>query len=117
VLYQEYVSTFQDLGAEVIGISTDGIWCHAAFARETGARFPLLADSPPKGAIAGAYGVCLGYKESSRRALFVIDERGLIRWSRAYPSLVNPEVDGILRALEVMGAISKADQPTDVRGR
>jgi hypothetical protein len=55
-------------------------------------------------------------KEPSSRALFVIDERGLIRWSQAYPSLVNPGV-GILCALEVMGNISKAAQPVDDIGR
>jgi peroxiredoxin len=116
-LYQEYRSTFQDLRADVLGISTDGIWCHAAFARETGVRFPLLADSDPQGAITRAYGVCLECKEPSSRALFVIDERGLIRWSQAYRSPVNPGVDGILRVLEVMGTISRADQTTDAIGR
>ncbi len=103
-LYQEYVSTFRSLRAEVIGISTDGIWSHAAFAQDTGVRFPLLADSHPKGAVARAYGVYLERKELSSRALFVIDELGLIRWSRAYPTPVNPGVDGILRALEKMGS-------------
>jgi alkyl hydroperoxide reductase subunit AhpC len=71
----------------------------------------------PQGAITRAYGVCLECKEPSRRALFVIDERGLIRWSQAYRSLVNPGVDGILRVLEVMGTISRADQTTDAIGR
>lgn len=107
-LYQEYLPAFLDLHAEVIGISTDGIWCHAAFAREIGIRFPLLADSYPKGAVARAYGVYLERKDSSNRALFVIDEQGTIRWSQAYPGLVNPGVDGVLCALEVMGAIEDA---------
>jgi peroxiredoxin len=117
ILYQEYVPTFQDLGAEVIGISPDGIWCHAAFARDAGIHFPLLADSHSKGAVARAYGAYLKHQELSSRALFVVDEQGLIGWSRTYPSPVNPGVDGILRALEIMGAISKANQPTEVRGR
>ena len=116
-LYQEYVPTFQDLGAEVLGISPDGIWCHAAFARDAGIHFPLLADSQPKGLVARTYGVCLECEEAGSRALFVVDERGLICWSRAYPTLVNPGVDGVLRALEAMGTISKASQPTEVRGR
>ena len=116
-LYQDYRSTFQDLHADVVGISIDEIWCHAAFARETGVRFPLLVGSEPHGAITRAYGVCLDCKVPSSRALFVIDERGLIRWSKEYPSLVNPGVDGILRALEVMGPISKAGQPIDDIGR
>ncbi len=101
-LYGEYLPVFRDLRAEVVGISTDGIWSHAAFAREVGIRFPLLSDSHPKGAVACEYGVYLERKGSSSRALFVVDERGAIRWSRAYPVLVNPGVDGILCALEPM---------------
>jgi peroxiredoxin len=101
-LYQEYVPTFEGLRARVIGISTDEIWSHAAFAREIGIRFPLLADSHPKGAVARAYGVYLERKELSGRALFVIDERETIRWSQAYPTPVNPGVDGVLCALETM---------------
>lgn len=107
-LYQEYAPTLQGLNADLIGISTDGIWCHTAFARDAGVRFPLLADSHPKGAVARAYGVYLERKESSSRALFVLDERGLIRWSQVYPSPVNPGVDGILCALETTGAIEDA---------
>jgi peroxiredoxin len=107
-LYQEYLPTFRDLRAEVIGISTDEIWCHAAFAREIGIRYPLLADSHPKGAVARSYGVYLEHKESINRALFVIDEQGTIRWRRAYPDLVNPGVDGVLCALELMRAAEDA---------
>lgn len=99
-LYGEYLPVFRNLRAEVVGISTDGIWSHAAFAREVGIRFLLLSDAQPNGAVARAYGVYLEAKDASSRALFVIDERGIIRWSRAYPLLVNPGVDGILRALE-----------------
>jgi peroxiredoxin len=101
-LYGEYVPVFQDLRAAVVGISTDGIWSHAAFARDTGIRFPLLADSHPKGAVSRAYGVYLKREESSRRALFVVDEQGFIRWSRAYPTPVNPGAGGILCALETL---------------
>jgi peroxiredoxin len=101
-LYEEYAPTFRELRAEVVGISTDGIWSHAAFAREIGLRFSLLADSHPKGAVARAYGVYLEREESSSRALFVVGGRGTIRWSQAYPTPVNPGVDGILCALETM---------------
>jgi peroxiredoxin len=73
--YQEYMPTFQDLGTEVIGIPTGVIWCHAAFARETRVRFPIVGDSHVEGAIASAYSVRLKCKGSSSQALLVIDER------------------------------------------
>jgi peroxiredoxin len=107
-LYEEYAPAFRDLSADVLGISTDGLWSHAAFAREIGIRFALLSDSHPKGAVARAYGVYLRQKGSCGRAIFVIDERGIVRWSRVYPGLVNPGVDGILCALESMGSTEDA---------
>jgi len=116
-LYQEYLSALRDLGAGIVGISTDGIFCHAAFAREAGIRFPLLADSRPRGAVASDYGVYLEREEATDRALFVIDKRGLIRWSQTYPAPVNPGVDGMLRALEVMEDAETGSMPTHVRRR
>jgi peroxiredoxin len=101
-LYEEYTPVFESLRAGVIGISTDGIFSHAAFVQESGIRFPLLADSHPKGAVARSYGVYPEREEFGSRALFVVDERGLIRWSRAYPTPVNPGVDGVLCALETI---------------
>ncbi len=103
VLYQEYAPVFRVLRADTVGISTDGIWSHEAFAREAGLRFPLLVDSQPKGLVARAYGVYLEQEDLSSRALFIIDEEGLIRWSQSYPILVNPGVNDLLRALQKMG--------------
>ena len=107
-LYGEYLPAFRGLRAGVVGISPAGIWRHEAFAREVGIRFPLLSDSHPKGAVARAYGMCPEDKGLSSRALFVVDELGTIRWSRAYPVLVNPGVDGILGALEPVARSQEA---------
>ena len=103
-LYGEYLPTFEELRARILGISPDGIWSHVAFARDVGIRFPLLSDSHPKGTVAQAYGAYLKHEGPSNRALFIVDERGIIRWSRTYPGPVNPGVDGALSALESMGA-------------
>lgn len=117
-LYREYARIFGDLRAEVVGISPDGVWSHAAFAREVGTRFPLLADSHPKGAVARAYGAYLEHEDAAGRALFVIDESGVIRWSRACPVLVNPGVDGVLCALEPTEVIDDAtSNRADTGGR
>jgi peroxiredoxin len=99
-LYNEVLPEFQKLGAELLGVSVDGTWCHTAFSRDRKLHFPLLADFEPKGAVARLYGV---YRESdgtSERALFVIDADGIIRWSYVSPVGVNPGADGILSALE-----------------
>ncbi|MFL6598652.1 MAG: redoxin domain-containing protein [Chthoniobacterales bacterium] len=99
-LYNEMLKEFHDLGAELIGISVDGAWCHAAFARDRKLHLPLLADFEPKGDVARRYGVCR-YKDGvSERALFVIDADGKVYWSIVSPVGVNPGADGILSALE-----------------
>jgi peroxiredoxin len=99
-LYEELLSEFQRFGAGLIGISADSIWSHAAFARAYGLHFPLLSDQSPRGAVARAYGVYNWRTGTSRRALFVLDGDGIVRWSATYPDAVNPGADGILSALE-----------------
>ena len=102
-LYNQLLREFEHYNKpEIIGISVDGIWSHIAFARDRNLKFPILSDFEPKGAVSRRYGA---YQESvgeSSRALFVIDERGTVRWSYLSPVGVNPGADGILKALEEM---------------
>ena len=99
-LYNEMLSEFQELGAEILGISVDGPWCHSAFSRNRKLHFPLLADFEPKGEVARLYGVYRASDGTSERALFVINAQGVIHWSYVSPVGVNPGADGILSALE-----------------
>lgn len=99
-LYNEILPEFQKFGAEMIGLSVDGVWCHRAFSENRHLHFPLLADFEPKGAVAQAYGVYRSADGNSERALFVIDKDGIIRWSYLSPISINPGADGILQALE-----------------
>lgn len=101
-LYNELLPEFRRLGAEVLGISVDGVWCHLAYAKDRKLRFPLLSDFEPKGQIARQYGVYYTPAGTSERALFVLDETSTIRWSYVSPIGVNPGADGILEALESM---------------
>jgi peroxiredoxin len=101
-LYNEILPEFRKHGAELLGISVDGVWCHGAFAQSRHLRFPLLADFEPKGAVAKKYGAYRDSEGVAERALFVIDKRGSIFWSFCSPIAVNPGADGILDALEMM---------------
>jgi peroxiredoxin len=108
-LYNEILPEFRKYEAELLGISVDGVWCHAAYARHQHLHFPLLADFHPKGAVAKSYGA---YRENDgvcERALFVIDGNGLIFWSYCSPIAVNPGADGILDALEKLSTQSRSD--------
>ena len=113
-LYNEILSEFHEFGAEMVGISVDGVWCHAAFAHDRKIRFPLLSDFEPKGEVSRLYGA---YREGdgySERALFVLDREGIIRWSYLSHVGVNPGADGILEALESLGeqASSNGHRPS-----
>jgi peroxiredoxin len=99
-LYQEVLPEFRKFNAELLGISVDGVWSHLAFAKDRNLHFPLLADFEPKGEVARTYNVYRAKEGTSERALFVIDDAGIVRWSYLSPVGVNPGADGILRALE-----------------
>ena len=106
-LYNEVLSEFRKFGADIVGISVDGVWCHLAFSKDRRLRFPLLADFEPKGEIARKYGVYSDVSGTCERALFVIDGDGVIRWSYVSPVAVNPGADGILDALEALSEKEK----------
>jgi peroxiredoxin len=107
-LYNEVLPEFKKHGAELLGISVDGAWCHAAFAKDRRLHFPLLADFEPKGEVSRKYGAYRTKDGFSERALFVIDPKGTIWWSYCSPVAVNPGADGILEALE---SLPRAAEP------
>lgn len=109
-LYNQILPEFRKFGAELLGISVDGVWCHQAFAHARNLHFPLLADFHPKGAVARLYGAYREQDGVCERALFVIDAQGLIAWSYRSPIAVNPGADGILDALE------RLPQPNEIAG-
>ena len=101
-LYNELLEEFARLNAQLLAISVDGVWSHAALARERKYHFPLLSDFEPKGEVARAYGVYDEKDGVAQRALFVIDSDGVIRWSYLSPMGVNPGAGGIVNALETL---------------
>ncbi len=110
-LYNEMMDEFSDYGAQLFGISVDGVWCHKAFAENRNIHFPLLSDFEPKGEISRRYGAYDKAGGVSQRALFVIDGNGVIAWSYLSPMDVNPGADGIFAALEKLRpAGSKPEQ-------
>jgi peroxiredoxin len=114
-LYNEILPEFHEHGAEIVGISVDGAWCHAAFSRDRHLHFPLLADFEPKGAVSRLYGAYRAEDGTSERALFVLDGDGVIRWSYCSPVGVNPGADGILSALESLNGKSASAKAESFR--
>ena len=55
---------FEQLNAQVLGLSVDSVWSHKAFAEKMGIHYPLLADFNPRGAVADKFGVYLAERAS-----------------------------------------------------
>lgn len=99
-LYNELLPEFKKYNAELIGISCDGIWSHVSFKEQRKLHMTLLSDFHPHGKVAKEYGVFRSREGVCERALFVIDDAGIIRWSYISPEGVNPGADGLLAALD-----------------
>lgn len=99
-VFNQVLPEFKKYNAQLMGISVDSAWSHVAFAQSRNFHFPLLSDFNPKGEVAQKYGVYLPKDGEAARALFVIDEKGVIFWSYLSPIGVSPGADGILNALD-----------------
>ena len=99
-VYNEMGRFFSKHNAQLVAISVDSKWCHLAFSQNHKFHFPVLADFEPKGAVSKLYEVYDETEGESMRALYVLDEGGIIRWNYLSPVGLNPGADGILDALE-----------------
>jgi peroxiredoxin len=99
-LYNEMLKFFAKYNAQLLGISVDSKWSHMAFSQNRKLHFPLLADFEPKGKIAKLYEVYDEVEGECTRALYVLDDKGIIRWNYLSPVGLNPGADGILDALK-----------------
>jgi peroxiredoxin len=93
----DLASDLADRGIDVVSISSDTVWSHAAFARAARITIPLLADDDPTRPVSTAYGLGSG---RGVRALFLIDPTRRVRWSQLVDARLDPGVDGLLSAVE-----------------
>ena len=82
---RDNLATFEDSNAVVLAVSVDSKFSLRAYAAQEGYTFDLLADFWPHGAVASAYGVFDADNGMAKRATFIIDTDGRIRYS-----VVNP---------------------------
>jgi peroxiredoxin len=99
-VYQEVLPQFEEAGAQLVGISVDGAFCHKAFQKHHGLTMPLLADFHPKGEVAKAYGVWSEEHGVASRALVMVGPDGVVEWSYMSPPLEVPGANLIFDALE-----------------
>jgi len=90
---------FDELDAQVLGLSVDSAWSHKAYAEKMGIHYPLLADFNPRGAVADKYGVYLADKGITGRAISIIDRDGKLAWHKNYDIPVVPDIEEVSKAL------------------
>jgi peroxiredoxin (alkyl hydroperoxide reductase subunit C) len=98
-VYQEVLDDLERAGAAIVGISVDSADAHRAFREKLGLTMPLLSDFHPKGEVSRAYGVYSEKYGTSGRALFLVDEEGVVRWAYKSPPLEVPGANLIFDAL------------------
>ena len=90
---------FEELDAQVLGISVDSVWSHKAFAAKMGIHYPLLADFNPRGTVGDKFGVYLAEKGITGRAIAIVDRAGKIAWLKNYDIPVVPDLKEVSEAL------------------
>jgi peroxiredoxin Q/BCP len=95
--YNDDLSEFEDVGAQILGISPQDVASHETFAAKHGFSFPLLADIDK--AVGSAYGV-LGPVGFYRRSVFVVDRDGAVRYvHRAMAGLTYRKTEELVAAV------------------
>ncbi len=98
--YRDQADKLDGLGADVLGISPQSVSSHERFAEEKRLNVPLLADEDKR--TARAYGVLAG--PMVRRAIFVVDEEGIVRHRKVtLAGLSYESVDDLERAVTSVG--------------
>lgn len=78
--FQREQLAYQGADAQILGISVDSEWTHAAFKKELGLTYPLLADFNPRGDVAKKYGLFLDESGITARATVIVDKQGKVAW-------------------------------------
>ena len=98
--YRDNSDKLDELGADVLSISPQSVDSHERFSEEKRLNVPLLADEDKS--VARAYGVLAG--PMVRRAIFVVDEEGIVRHRKVtLAGLTYESVDDIERAVASIG--------------
>lgn len=90
---------FEQLDAQVLGLSVDSTWSHKAFAEKMGIQYPLLADFQPRGAVADKFGAYLADKGITGRSITIVDRNGNVAWTKHYDIPQVPDIKEVSEAL------------------
>lgn len=103
----DHYDEFLDLDAEVLGVSTDSVYCHRAWIQTpreqqgiAGLRYPLASDITQD--VSRDYGVLVEEEGIALRGLFIIDPEGILQYAVVHNLNIGRSVDETLRVLEAL---------------
>jgi peroxiredoxin (alkyl hydroperoxide reductase subunit C) len=108
---------------QLVGLSIDSIYSHIAWVRNIEEKigvkipFPIIADLDMR--VATAYGMVHPNASSTQavRAVFVIDDRGMLRAMIYYPLSNGRNMDEILRLIDALQTSDREDVATPANWR
>ena len=100
--FRDSYDVFTDLGAEVLGVSSQSVESHKSFATHHGLPFLLLSDADGK--VRQLYGVSATMGVIPGRVTFIIDKKGVVR--HVFSSQFQPEKH-IEEALKILKELEK----------
>jgi peroxiredoxin Q/BCP len=95
--FRDNYEDFTDLGAEVIGVSSDSVESHKRFLEEYLFPFRLLSDE--SGKIRKLYGATKGFGLLPGRYTFIIDKQGIIKYIFTSETNMKKHIEESLRIL------------------
>ncbi|MGE8033701.1 thioredoxin [Lysinibacillus sp. KCTC 33748] len=98
---------FEDLDAEVIGVSTDTIHTHLAWINTDRTKnglgelkYPLAADTNHQ--VSKEYGVLIEEEGIALRGLYIINPEGELKYQTVFDNNIGRDVDETLRVLQAL---------------
>ncbi len=112
VAFQKRYEEFKKLNTELIGLSIDQVFSHIKWTEwikeKLGVeiKFPIIADD--MGEVAKKLGMIHpGKGTNTVRAVFIVDDKGIIRLILYYPQEIGRNMDEILRAVKALQTSDK----------
>ncbi|MEO1783634.1 peroxiredoxin [Thermodesulfobium sp. 4217-1] len=112
VAFQKKLGDFKALNAELIGLSIDQVFSHIKWIEwikeklGVNIEFPVIADD--MGEVAKSFGMIQPAKGTNTvRAVFVIDDKSILRLVLYYPQELGRNIDEILRAVKALQVSDK----------
>ena len=97
---EENRAEFERLNTVALGVSVDSVPTKDAWANDLQIKgTKLLSDFWPHGAVAESYGIFRAADGYCERAVIILDEEGIVRWSKVYPISEVSDMGEILEQL------------------